>query len=227
MRIRPFSCRLQFDGSTESADAGDVVALRFGISDPWTLVTEFMGNTAAVTQTLVSKIASSQGWRITMLANGQIVFGMFASGGNLEVRTVASGFDGSAHKLVVTYDGSTNASGVNVIIDGSNQSLTTLQDTLAGTFGASPFRLASQGAPAWNGWISDMVILSGNTTAAKATTWHGCAQGTWPSTVLSLPTVWHGAAGGFDGADIPDIQDGKHATGVGLDGSNLEPNTFV
>lgn len=137
-------------------------------------------NVPTGTEILVSRIdigeTNDPGWKLWTDANDYLQFTINDSaGGVLNVRsTTATITDGEWHHVAVTYDGSTNASGVNLYIDGVGVAKTTVTDTLTGTalpasanlmFGAED----NNDAPAnfFDGKITDVRIWNTERTSTE------------------------------------------------------------
>jgi len=122
--------------NSEYVTMGDV--LDFERTDPFSLECWFKINTPGLTDRLIAKINFSspfEGYQIVNHASGYMRFDLInGSGNNITVITVATGFDdGEWHHVVLTYDGSSSAAGVNIYVDGVDEPLTITADTLSAT----------------------------------------------------------------------------------------------
>lgn len=165
---------LLLDGVNEYVDCHDIA--NFERTQAFTI--EAWIKTGAVAGTIVSRrqgAATYKGWIVNNV-NGKIGFGLANSNvtsNRLLVRTIVATFNDNAwHHVVVTYDGSSLASGVTIYVDGSSQSLETVFDALT----ASITNIAScnlgaynDGTDFFNGTLDEIVIYDKELTQAEVT----------------------------------------------------------
>lgn len=131
---------VEFDG-TGYVDCGNDASLNFERTDPFSVcVYARVVSTGAASFPLVTKGENSpgwQGWLFLVNPSGNVLFQLindWAGSNRLEKRTSASGYDnGYWHHWIVTYDGSSNTSGVNIYRNGLVQVSTTPYNTLSAT----------------------------------------------------------------------------------------------
>ncbi len=127
-----------FGGTDEYVDCGVAADLNFDRVNPFSVSFWLKATTNALVYA-VSKAESAgnaRGWSVRMGANGDLRFNLISisSTNHLQVRTDPFTINDSLwHHIVVTYDGSTNASGVTIYVDDVSISLTISVDTLTST----------------------------------------------------------------------------------------------
>ena len=162
--------------TSEYVTMGDV--LDFDRLDPFTLCVWFKTGTAA-TQSILRKSRHAIdfiGYGINILSTGAINFTLTndsVGGANIiNVKTTATTFgDDAWHHVVVTYDGSSNASGVAIYIDGINEALTITYDTLTSTtLNTYPLQLGARNSTDiyFNGELDEAAIFGTELTAQEA-----------------------------------------------------------
>lgn len=139
-----------FDGVNEYAQIGDVAALQFERTNPFSISVWFKTSTGSAA--LAGKQAPSttfRGYLVNLSSAGAVeafILNDWAGGtGNgIWVTTTTTGFNnGQWHHAVMTYDGSSTAAGVRIYVDGSSRSLTVGLNTLSATIlTTANFRLA-------------------------------------------------------------------------------------
>lgn len=130
-----------FDGVTDRIEMGGVLGFErtdaFSVS-AWINTTDAGGR-------IVAKSAfggNGRGWAVAIAAPadpgtpGSVVIRLTndrVSSDEIEVYTVDTVHDGQDHAVLVTYDGSSGASGVTIYVDGVSKSLNVVEDGLSGT----------------------------------------------------------------------------------------------
>lgn len=126
---------LEFDGVNESVSAGNV--LSFERTNPFSFSFWFKCSAPGTYYVPLSKLGVSLvGYQVSIDSSGRIELWLVSNlgGGNyLEVRTVAGYADASWHHCVISFSGSSLASGVTIYVDGSPVSTTAVVDALTGT----------------------------------------------------------------------------------------------
>jgi len=179
----PFSIRfsLFFDGANDFLDIADNASIGFDLRSEaasWNLWMRTSDTTATVTY--FDKLLGANGWSI-QLAAGRLLIDMRGTGGGADrlrvrgpVGTGAIINDGEWHMLTVTYDGSGNASGVSLFVDGAvitpdiqNDALVTTTDVV----GNAALGAASGGGSNYGpGHIDEASIWDIELTSAQVTT---------------------------------------------------------
>jgi hypothetical protein len=173
---------LVFDGSNEYITMGDVAELNFTHTDPFSS-SAWIRWTTTHTGIVVSKAENGglfPGWFVDVFDSGggntgSILFILRNTDptNKLSVTAPASLNDNIWHHVVSTYDGSTNASGVSIYIDGIVQSLTINDDTLSATSSTTaPFNISGRddGAFVFDGQIDDVAVYDKELTSGEVTT---------------------------------------------------------
>ena len=173
----PFSNILStlFNGVDETVDCGQ--AVNFERTDPFSKEFYFKSTNTGTT-TLMSKSVSggTQQGLILSLRLGALRVGMYSNFGIADYLLVASNTsnfnNGVYHHTVVTHDGSSNTSGINIYIDGVSIATTSLKNTLTGTIlNAEPFAIGSRAVTDlyFNGNIDEVVIYDKELSQAEVT----------------------------------------------------------
>lgn len=155
-----------FDGVDDYVDFGNILA--FERTDSFSYGTWF--KTSAGVQVLLSRFAtpgSSSGWEISQLGDGKIrtqIMSDYEGGNHITIDTDLSFNDGYWHQVIVTYAGTSLASGVIIYVDGVPADTTTSVDNLSGSIvnPATTFRVgdrATGGAP-FIGWLDEVSVWS-------------------------------------------------------------------
>jgi len=135
---------LSFNGTNQYVDCGDIV--NFERTQPCSY--EFLFNTtASATRIVFSKMImpTPLGMRIVII-DGKINFGLYANSSNiLQLQTNSISNDGNWHHCIITYDGSSLASGVKFYIDNVLQATTIMNNNLnASILNTATFRIAGR-----------------------------------------------------------------------------------
>jgi len=126
---------LRFNRSLAQRVALSQTVGNFERNDSFSVECWFATNNSVNSMALVSREQSAspyRGWLLWTLA-GRVRFYLANLWPNntIDLYTTSAGLaDGQWHHVVLTYDGSSNASGVNIWVDGANQSLGIVHDTL-------------------------------------------------------------------------------------------------
>ena len=172
---------MDFDGSSESVDVGDVTALKFADTDTFSVSTWFR-TTSTSTLPLVGKQESSgnlRGYIVFISASGEVLILLRNTNTGLNrifVTTTLSGLNDDAwHHIAFTWDGSvsTVAANLTVYVDGSSQSVTVNNDNLTGTIDSTAlFSIASRNSVSlfFVGEIDDVAVYDIELTSGQITT---------------------------------------------------------
>jgi len=149
---------LLFDGVNEYIDCGNIAS--FERTQPFSLECWFQ--TSAINIYFMSKFTSALvGYAITINASGQINFSLYSSLNNIQRITTSAYNNGVFHHVIVTYDGSSNVSGMKIYVDNVLVSTTTVGTAITGTLlNATNFRIATREGIAYpmNGLLDEIVI---------------------------------------------------------------------
>ena len=130
---------MSFDGTDDDISFGDV--LDFERTDPFSVSMWVNFDADSSYEILISKIYHSasplRGWEIQRDGSGKIIFQFISTWPTNAIDVISTtatidAADGWTH-LLMTYDGSSSASGVTIYLDGSSIALTTNKDTLSAT----------------------------------------------------------------------------------------------
>lgn len=163
-----------FDGVDEYVTMGNVHS--FDNTDTFSLVCWF--KTRETDGALISKQDSAgveRGYSLSLTTGGKLRFELVSTAGSDEIliETIGSFNDYTWHQVVVTYAGTSLASGVLIYVDGVSQSYTVIEDTLsATTTNAIDFQLGAIDAISalFAGVIDDPAVYDIELTPANVTT---------------------------------------------------------
>lgn len=168
-------------GGNEYAVVGDVHPLKFERTDTFSLSVWFKTSAATGTRVMITNTDSSppnNGWELFMDGStGKIGFQLTntTTTNHMRVDTVSTGFnDGMWHQVVATWDGDVagGVSGANIYIDGSNEALATVADTLTGTIvNTSPVQFGARDTFTFDfeGILDDVAIYNKELTSGDIT----------------------------------------------------------
>lgn len=154
---------------TDHINCGDIAGLSYERTDSFTLSIWIKTDTPAVTETMFSKNLNTgtlRGWEIIQAA-GKITFlfiSTFPSNAIQVESSTTTWNDGVWHHVAIAYDGSSNASGVTLYVDGVDDTGSTIKDTLSAT--------TDGGADVGIGSRNGTTILPWNGDLAEAATWN-------------------------------------------------------
>ena len=164
---------ITFNGTDEYITMGDV--LDFDRENPFTLECWFK-TTTVTASALVGKQNSSVnfvGYAMGIEASAALWFLLAESGGTqIYVNTTTTTWnDDNWHHAVVTYDGGSEAKGVEIYVDGQRQEKTVIQNDLASgvTTSAFPLNVAARnnGSNPFNGTVDEVAIYDAALTPAE------------------------------------------------------------
>ncbi len=168
---------LLFDGVNEYVGIGDVTELKFERTDPFSISCWFK-TTSVAGGYVVNKRengAPNRGYAIFISTTGEVeVLIQNQSTNRIYVETTAAGFnDGVWHNAIMTYDGSSNASGVSIYVDGNSEALNTNDNTLSATIDSTAiFSLGSANGASnfFDGSLDDAAVYNKELSAAEVST---------------------------------------------------------
>lgn len=166
----------EFDGVDDVVDGGDI--LNFERTDAFTLSVWF-STTASVSAFMLANAqndSTARGYSLVLRNTGQIALSLNNNGNGdanaLKVNSSATGFnDGSLHNVLISYDGSSSASGVAVYLDGIAIATTTQSNTLSATIvGTNTLAVGANGSVVspFTGTLQHAAIWSSELSAAHA-----------------------------------------------------------
>jgi len=130
-----------FDGINDFILIGNVSELRFNRTEPFSISLWFKKLSSNDTAAFSNKTGNANSSGYTFFIKDFLRFNFAASNGGanrIEVETVRNDLDDSAwHNGVITYDGSSLASGVNIYIDGASEATNTNNDNLTSDPGST------------------------------------------------------------------------------------------
>jgi len=160
--------------SSEYVTMGDV--LDFDYNEAFSLSCWFKTSTSSTQMSLVSKNTHLSPWNGYELyqhgTSNKLYFVLVnsAPANYIEVHTDNTYNDGEWHHTIMAYDGSTNASGVTIYVDGVVVATTVGADTLgATTVTAFPFNIASRnnGQYSFNGSLDEVAVFDKELTSVN------------------------------------------------------------
>ncbi len=129
---------------------------------------------SGVVQMLLAKniVTNNRGWLIYKASNNHFYFDLrnIYPSNNLSVACNPSIWNNSYHHIVVTYNGSSSVSGVNIYVNNVSQILTTAYNTLSGTIlNAGNMNIASRrsGANNFTGILDEVIIYDKELTVEE------------------------------------------------------------
>lgn len=217
-----------FDGVDEYVTMGNVHS--FDNTDTFSLVCWFKSR--ETDGALISKQDSAgveRGYSLSLTTGGRLRFELVNTAGSDEIiiETIGSFNDYTWHQVVVTYSGSSAASGVIIYVDDVAQTSTVIADTLTGTtVNAIDFQLAAINAVSalFAGVLDDPAVYNIELTPANVTTIYN--DGAPPDLTLVGPTgnlVGYWLMG--DGDTFPTLTDNAGANNGTM--VNMEAADFV
>ena len=150
--------------------------------------------TGAGTQMIVSKQdASGYGYLLHTGNHAGVKLTWYpciSAGGNVAVRTSSAYNDGNWHNVLATYDGSGNASGAKIYVDGTLDT-NIITDTFTGTSSSTgPFQISARNGTSFPfvGDVSNVVVWSSDQNANKDNIYN---NGVPQSTYTTTPEAWY------------------------------------
>lgn len=164
---------LVFDGTTEHVSMGDVVELSFERTNSFSLSCWIKCNTGP--GAFLAKQEASpdfQGYSMGVNSSGEILVQIINSFGNrILLSSINLIDDDKWHHVVMTYDGSSAASGVNVYLDNKSEFMTVDEDTLSATIdNTQPFLIGARGSGSdlnFTGFIDDASVFDVELTSSQ------------------------------------------------------------
>jgi len=184
-RTGKYNSSLNFDGTDDYVDMGNVSSLNFDKTSSFTLSTWIKTNSTTGFPTFLGKLQNSPrtGYGIYLVNSGVgtvggVGFTITNSSGNaIEVRGSINVANNNWHHIVVTYSGSSAASGVKIYTDGILNTNSTVTDALSSaTTSTASFQVGAfnNGSQPFTGQIDDPRIYN------------------YPLTVTQIKTLYNG-----------------------------------
>ena len=183
-----------FDGIDDFVDMGDV--LNFERTDAFSISAWIKRGGTGVNDTIVSKMESSgnfRGYLVYISSTNVVKFvlrNVNMSSNRLFVDSTSTITDTDWHHILVTYNGSSNVSGVKIYIDGVSDTLTTAGTLNATTLNSSSFNIGSRNSNTLfaTATIDEVSIFNTELTASDVTSIYGTGV---PNDISSLnPLSW-------------------------------------
>lgn len=131
---------LDFDGVDDYVLIGDVPGISFENNTPYSIEAWARWNNNGAYSTIFAKMfdgAPNTGYDLLISNTGDVeahIISNWGTGNAIKVATTSAPFsDNQYHHIALVYDGSMNASGVTIYIDGVAQSITVLANNLTGS----------------------------------------------------------------------------------------------
>jgi len=174
---------LSFNGSNQYVNLGDIA--NFERTDAFSIECWFKIN-SATNQTIISRIGSTapyQGWKIDMSPSGIItVYLISSSTKSIKVLIPEINYsDNFDHHIIMTYDGSSSATGIHIYIDNVDKVLDIINDTLTTAIqNNSICSIGSMngGIYHFNGSVDEVVIYNKELTQEEGTERWNSGSGT-------------------------------------------------
>jgi hypothetical protein len=213
------SFSIQFDGANDFIDVDDNAAIDFDFRSEaasWNFWMKSGDTTGSVTY--LEKQDSNIGWRV-YLATNRLTLELRGggTGDRIRVRTDSSVTyrDGLWHMITITYDGSGDASGVTMYVDGVSQTLDVQNDTLTSdTSNVANAAIMSRSGGAQNagpGNVDEVSIWDVELSASEVTTVYNSGvpidlQGQGSSPITTSLNYWARMGDGANDS-FPNIED--------------------
>lgn len=214
LRRRQHECCVFVGASSQFIRVGNVAELDFERTDTWSLVCYFR-TTAGGFECFMSKgdnfggASLGRGWELSLLS-GRLhtrIDSNDVTNGITKESALNTYNDGQWHQAVLTYAGTSLASGVLAYIDGAAITFNTIADTLTGTIqNTFPFDIGAQnGTGFFDGHLDEVAVYNTVLTAGNVTTLYngGTVFDYRDSGIAGLVGYWRMA----EGSTFPIIPD--------------------
>lgn len=210
----------------DTISIGDVSTFDFERTDAFS--TSFYVKTTTTSASVIfGKMDNSanRGWAVFSAISGGLHLVLRNTNNTNEIKITSSAVnDGNWHHIVITYDGSSSASGITVYIDGVYDSLTTDTDNLSATIvtNASMEILSRNAADLyWTGSISNLIIYDIELTSAQAAELYANPEQVIPTGATFANLVGHwplteGPVGGTPPIVLDASGNNNHGTPAGV-----------
>jgi hypothetical protein len=212
--LKELECKsLQLDGVNEYINCGNNTAFDLESTDKFTFSVRvnIINYSLTTTEHIISKYSNppAKGYFLAVQAN-KIVFNLQNNGGanGIIVATVNTFNISQWYNIIVTYDGSLSAAGVKIYVNGINEPINIIADTLTGSIlNSETLKLGATLTPAryFYGKIASGKIWKTELSAAEILDYANCNINTPKESDLILNTnigasFWNGTA-----FEIPDL----------------------
>lgn len=172
-----------FDGTNDRLEFGAIAG--FERTDPFSLEV-WLQTTSTNAGQIMTKMGSGSddpGYKFMLRTSGKIQVTMRNSVGNLlYVKTLTKEVnDGAWHHVVFTYDGSSTVAGMRIYVDGVNEALTIVNDTLTATILTSnAFKVGVIGTSSvdFNGLIDEAIVYDIELSSSQVSNRYNGGAGT-------------------------------------------------
>lgn len=216
-----------FGGVNERVDMGDVLGFEYNEPFSFSFWCRFSDTDVMA---IISKMGAStayQGYFIYVQQHVRFqLSNNYAAGANiLDVNISETINDNNWHHVVVTYDGSADASGVAIYVDGSSKSLTTNWNTLSATIVTSnTFQIGDRTAQTlpYTGDMDEVSVYNAELSSGDVTAIYNSGTPTDLTTLASAANLvaWWKMG---DGDTFPTLQD-SGLVGYNLSAEDLSPS---
>lgn len=219
-----------FDGVDDYVTMGDVSSLSFERTDAFSISCWVARGTTGANHTLVSKMASTgnqRGYFLFISSGNKIRFFLrtdtsFTSQ-RLTAESASSITDTNWHHILVTYDGSSATSGINIYLDGVAESLT-LTGTLSATIqNNNPFNIGARNNSInlANADIDEVSVFNTELSVSEVTTIYNSGVPNDLTGTSGLVSWWRMG----DGDTFPTITDNQGSNNGTM--TNMSSGNFI
>ena len=185
-----------FDGNNDYVDMGN--NLDFTNTDAFSISCWFKRTRIGVSEFLVSKqdsTSNSRGYTLLIPFDDNkvtvVIRNNTASSGRLIVDCTTAITDTNWHNIIMTYDGSSNVSGINLYLDGNNDTGVTSGTLSATISNTASFQIgAKNGSNEFSGNIDEVAVFTSELSASDATDIYNSGVPTSLSSYASLASWW-------------------------------------
>ena len=185
-----------FDGNNDYVDMGN--NLDFTNTDAFSISCWFKRTRIGVSEFLVSKqdsTSNSRGYTLLIPFDDNkvtvVIRNNTASSGRLIVDCTTAITDTNWHNIIMTYDGSSNVSGINLYLDGNNDTGVTSGTLSATISNTANFQIgAKNGSNEFSGNIDEVAVFTSELSASDATDIYNSGVPTSLSSYASLASWW-------------------------------------
>ena len=198
-----------FDGNSDYIDMGN--NLDFTNTDAFSISCWFKRTRSGVSEFLVSKqdsTSNSRGYTLLIPFDDNkvtvVIRNNTASSGRLIVDCTTAITDTNWHNIIMTYDGSSNVSGINLYLDGNNDTGVTSGTLSATISNTANFQIgAKNGSNEFSGNIDEVAVFNSELSQSDVTTIYNSGVPNDISSMSGLVSFWRMG----DGSVYPTIND--------------------
>lgn len=167
------SCFYDFDGLNEYIDSGNDSSLDFTSSDPFSVSIWFNSNDVSLTKIMCGKRESVDFIGYTLLTSSSNIRLVLRGGGGSDamfVDTSSSLNNDTWYNAIATYNGSFDASGVTIYLNGVSQPTILTLDSLTSTISNSDiFAIGQSHGFFWDGFLDEASVWNKELSSIEAT----------------------------------------------------------